>query len=245
MITFKDCILPPPDPSVTGALGTKGTFELTDSLSGADFATVAHATSCITFENCATFGDRRTDVTTTGLWVDFSRLTVASANFRTCQIAYKGCINFPDCTEFGFARRMGRSFINRTSPKLEFRGEAFPGGDGISAPVVRVSDFNALIPLNNFVTEIVVMRKALSTAATNYQIEFIDTAERNVPGSGVIFGATAAVANNTSIAQRVIINRLFTGTLAQRTVWARMAAGFTLGVVTGNIEDGGIYAEVV
>lgn len=243
MITFKDCIFPPPDYAVTGALGTKGTFELTDSTSGFDYATAGNATSCITFENCACIGNRQ--INNTGFWVDFSRLTGASANFRTIQVAYKGCIGFPDCTEYGFLYRMGRSYINRQPAKLAFRGTTFPQGDGVAAPVVDAGDWNVLIPLNNYLTEIVVFRTALATAATNYQIEFIDTQERNAPGTGVIFGATVAAPNNAAIAQRVAINRLFTGTLAQRTIWCRMAAGFTLGAAVGTAGDGGVYAEVL
>lgn len=243
MITFKDCILPVPDYSVTGSLGTKGTLELTDSLSGFDYATVGYATSCITFENCACLGNRQ--INSPGFWVDFTRLTAASANYRTSQVAYKGCIGFPDCTEYGFLYRMGRSYINRQPAKLAFRGTTFPQGNGVSAPVVDAGDWNVLVPLNNYVMEIVVFRKAQATAATNYQIEFIDTQERNAPGTGVIFGATVAAPNNAAIAQRVSINRLFTGTIAERTIWCRMAAGFTLGSSVGAADSGGVYAEVL
>ncbi len=241
-ISFKDCIFPRPDYTVTGALGTKGTLQLTDSTSGSDYTITDASRSYIIFENCSYTGDRLAAVDP---WVDFTLLDPAYVNFRSVQVSYRGCTNIPDMVEYGFPYRQSRSYVTEAPAKMIMRGDTFPQGDGVSAPLTRTGDFNVVIPLNNFVTEIVVMRKALTTAATNYQIEFIDQAERDAPGTGVIFGTTTAVPNNTAIAQRVPILRLFNGTKAQRTIWARMAAGFTLGASVGTPSDGGIYVEVL
>ena len=241
-ISFKDCIFPRPDYTVTGALGTKGTLQLTDSTSGSDYTITDASRSYIIFENCSYTGDRLAAVDP---WVDFTLLDPAYVNFRSVQVSYRGCTNIPDMVEYGFPYRQSRSYVTEAPAKMIMRGDTFPQGDGVSAPLTRTGDFNVVIPLNNFVTEIVVMRKALTTAATNYQIEFIDQAERDAPGTGVIFGTTTAVPNNMAIAQRVPILRLFNGTKAQRTIWARMAAGFTLGASVGTPSDGGIYVEVL
>jgi hypothetical protein len=241
-ISFKDCIFPRPDYTVTGALGTKGTLQLTNSTSGSDYTVKDASRSYIMFENCACTGDRLAAVDP---WVDFTLLDPAYANFRSIQVSYRGCSNIPDMVEYGFLYRQSRSYVTEAPAKMIMRGDTFPKGDGVSAAVNSSGDFNVVVPLNNFVTEIVVMRKALVTAATNYQIEFIDQTERDAPGTGVIFGATTAKPNNQAIFERVPILRQFTGTKAQRTVWARMAAGFTLGSSVGTPIDGGIYVEVL
>jgi hypothetical protein len=234
-ISFRDCILPVRN----GALGT---FQLVDSTGGFDYAAVGAARSFIDFVNCHTLGDRQEDLDG---WVDYSALTAPNLNYRTLQVSYRGCGNIPDSVEYGHPYRMGRSFVTHAPPKIIFRGNAFPIGTG-SAALVSDDDLNCVIPLNAFLTEIVVMRKAKS-GATSYQIEFIDTLERTNPGTGAIFGETAAANNNVAIFERVPILLAFTGTRAQRTIWARMKAGYTLSAAgaTGTPEDGGIYAEVL
>lgn len=235
-INFVDCILP----QRTGT-GDEGTFQLVDSASGFDYATVGLAHSFINFIRCANSGDRLNDVDG---WVDYSYLTAPNINYRTATVTYRGCENLPDSVEYGHTNRQGRSDIPHSPNKLIFRGTAFPYGDG-SAAVVTAEDLNIVIPLNNFVTEIVVMRKAMSVA-TNYQIEFIDTLERTAPGTGVIFGSTTTAANNLAINERVEILTQFTGTRAERTIWCRVKTGVTLTAgQTGVPTDGGIYAEIL
>lgn len=243
LISFKDCIFPAPNYTVTGALGTEGTLQLTDSTSGYDYATPNAARSFIVFENCSPTGDR---LVACDPWVDYSLLTAPNADFRTSQVTYRNCVGIPDMVEYGHPFRQGRSYVTSVPGKLIMRGDIFPHGNG-TGPFISVSDFNVVVPLNAFVSEIVVMRRAMASAATNVRFEFIDQAERDAPGTGVIFGSTTAVPNNTAINQRVPILRQFTGTKAQRTIWARMAEGFTFAAAgsTGIVQDGGIYLELL
>jgi hypothetical protein len=236
-IVFDKCILP-----VRTGTGEEGTLQLTDSTSGIDYATAGKAHSFIRFQDCDNEGDRIID---TDGWVDYSQLTAPNANYRTLQVSYQRCGNLPESVEYGHPYRQGASFVTDAPPRLIFRGTTFPLGTG-SAALVSAQDFNCVVPLNNFVTEIVVMRKAKS-GATSYQIEFIDTLERTAPGTGVIFGETTAANNNVAISERVPILRAFTGTRAERTIWARMKVGYTLSTAgsTGSADDGGIYAEVL
>lgn len=226
--------------TITGSGGDAGTLQLTDSTSGFDYAQLEGAHSFIRFINCDNATDRLDDVDG---WVDYSHLTGPNANYASVMVTYKGCGNLPDSVEYGHSYRQGRTFLPDAPSKMKFRGTEFPYGDGAN-PVVTVQDFNIVVPRNNFVTEIVVMRKAM-TGATSYQIEFIDTLERTAPTTGVVFGSTTAANNNTVIAQRVSICRLFTGTRAQRTIWARVKTGVTLiEGEPGVASDGAIYAEV-
>lgn len=238
-IVFKQCLFP-----LRTGVGDIGTFQLIDSPSGFDYSTPNGGHSFIKFIDCTSSGDLSN--TTGEGWVDYSHLTAASTNYRTLQVVYSGCTGITDSVEYGHIYRLGNTYTPVSPVKLIFRGTTFPYGDGVSAPVVSNQDLRIIIPLNNFVTEITVMRKAMATVATNYQIEFIDETERLSPGTGVIFGSTTIKPNNQAIFERVIILRQFTGTLAQRTLWCRMKAGFTLGVgLTGSPTDGGIYVETI
>ena len=236
-IVFDKCIFP-----IRTGVGEAGTLQLTDSTSGIDYTAAGKAHSFIRFQDCDNEGDRSSD---TDGWVDYSQLTAPNANYRTFQVSYQRCGNLPESVEYGHPYRQGASFVTDSPARLIFRGTTFPLGDGAAA-LVSAQDMNCVVPLNNFVTEIVVMRKAKS-GATSYQIEFIDTLERTAPGTGVIFGETTAANNDVAIAQRVPILRAFTGTRAQRTIWARMKAGYTLSAAgsTGGADEGGIYAEIL
>lgn len=240
-ITFRDCVLP----TVTG-VGVVGTFQLIDSTSGTDYSSIGASRSQITFDNCHCTGDRQNSL---GLpWVDYSALTAPNANYRNVQVRYSGCSNIADAVEYGHVYRKGRTASNYVPGKLIFRGTDWPKGDGISAPVNSAADFNVLIPFNAFVTEIVVMRKSRAISTDAYQIEFVDQAERDSPGSGVIFGATTSQNGDLAIKERVSILRQFTGTVAQRTIWARIKTGmatFDGSPSPGDATDGGIYAEVI
>jgi hypothetical protein len=237
-ITFINCVLP-----VRTATALEGAFTLSDSTSGLNYETLNGTTSKIAFINCDQEGSRLVDMPQG--WMNYDALTAPNGNYRNCIVTYEGCGGVSDMTEYGHAYRAGRTLLPHSPPKMVFRGTTFPQGNGVSAAFSNAQDLNVLIPWNAFVTEIVVMRKAMVTAATNYQIEFVDTAEFNSPGSGVIFGNTTAKANDLAIFERVPILRQFTGTAAQRTIWCRMKAGFTLGASVGTPTEGGIYAEVL
>ena len=238
-IVFNKCLFP----TRTG-VGDVGTFQLIDSTSGFDYSTPNGAHSVIKFIDCTSSGDL-SSATGEG-WVDYSYLTAPNVNYRTLQTIYRGCTNISDSVEYGHTYRVGNSYSAFSPAKIIFRGTSFPFGDGSAAPVVSNQDLRVIIPLNNFVTEITIMRKAMATVATNYQIEFIDETERLLPGTGVIFGFTTAKPNNQAIFERVAILKQFTGTLAQRTIWCRIKTGFTLtSGLTGVPTDGGIYAEVL
>lgn len=233
----------------TGTGGT-GTYTVSASqtvasttitaVSDTDYATTAGSHSFIKFINCDNWQDRGAD---TDGWVSYDDLT-GDVNYRNLMVTYQGCGNLPDSVEYGHPYRQGRSFTPNAPPPLIFRGTKFPFSSA-GTPVVSLEDLNVVIPQNNFVTEIVVDRAAMATAGAGYQIEFIDTAERNTPTSGTVFGFTTAFNNNTAVNQRVAINLSFSGTRAERTIWARVKANFTLtDGQTGSAADGAIAAVV-
>lgn len=235
-ITFRKCVIK------KRAAGTSaGLLEFTDNVVNQfEYANDNLARSIITFDGCNHDGDR---ITNDEPYADYSKLTGASANYRSSVVRYVGCDGIPDSVEYGQATRMGRSYSTVTPPRLIFRGEELPKGDGVN-PLYSTNSFNITVPLNNYLTDIHVRRPAMGAVADPYIIEFVDQAEWTTPGTGVIFGETPSQAGNAKINATVAIDKMFTGTRAQRTIWARLKTGVTI-LSPGKVGDGAtIWADV-
>lgn len=226
-ITYDGCILPAP------TTGSK--FELTNSYNTYSYAQEGKSRSLVRFIDCLTAGDNRTAEP----YVDFSNLVFATS---AQSVEYKGCNHIPDSMEYGQKYGTGRSINPIAGKRIPFSGYVFPYGDGSSE---KTSFFRLYIPYNSFVESFKATRGVYSAGSTyNYELQFVDKTEFDNPGTGTIYGTMPSQAFNLAIDWEVKINKRFSGTKDERTVYLRLKPSTTTYAVPLKADVGIVYASI-
>lgn len=226
-ITYDGCILPEP------STGSK--FEFTDSYNTYSYAQEGNIKSIVRFIGCMNAGS----VNFSDPYADFSNLSFATS---AQSVEYVGCNHIPDSIEYGQKYGTARS-INPISGKLiPFSGYVFPYNDGTAD---AASFFRLYIPYNAFVESYRVTRGIYNGGSTtDYELQLVDKAEFDSPGSGIIYGTMPSQKFNLAIDWEVKINKRFSGTKDERTVYLRLKPGTITCNAPIKADIGIVYAKV-
>lgn len=230
-IAFRDCTLP------QSSTGSK--FRFTNNPTPTtQYTGNGLIKSYVLFDRCRSAGDQ----TVNEPYADFSQVTDSDI-YQGQVVEYVGCENIPNAPSYGLRYRAARTDNPVNGNLTPFRGYEFPYGNGTVA-AGTANYFNLTIPHGAFVEKVQVSRAVFAAHSTvDYEIELVDGVEFNTPGTGVIYGTMPVQKYNLAINWSVAVNKRFTGTANQRTLWIRLKTGVTATSGVGS-ENGVVFASV-